>query len=184
MPIFDDFWALLNFFYFPASRLYLALVVVGTTVPKQRLFISANSWWLLALLEMVFFCEGSVVLRHCWELVHQCRKDCYSTMPTFDNFLALLNIFLFSGGNFVLRRCWWLVHQCRKNAFQQCQFSMIFGHCLIFYFPASRLYLALVVVGTTVPKQRLFLSANFDDCWHSWKCFFLAAMLYFGTVEG
>ena len=110
---------------------------------------------------MVFFCGGSVVLRRCWELVDQCRKDCYSTMPTLDNFLALLNIFLFSGGNVVLRRCWWLVHQCRKNAIQQYQFFMILGHCLIFYFPASRLYLALVVVGTTVPKQRLFISANF-----------------------
>ena len=69
---------------------------------------------------------------------------------------------LFSGGNVVLRRCWWWVHQCRKNAIQQCQLLMIFGHCSIFfYFPASRLYLALVVVGTTVPKQRLFISANF-----------------------
>ena len=55
MPIFDDFWALLKFFYFPASWLYLALVVFGTTVPKQKLFISANFWWLVALLKMVFF---------------------------------------------------------------------------------------------------------------------------------
>ena len=134
--------------------------MASTTVRKQRLFISANSWWLFALLKLVFFCGGSVVLRHYWELVHQCRKECHSTMLTFENFSALLNMFLFSDGNVVLRRCLWLVQQCRKNVIQQCQFLMVFGHCL-FFFPSSRLYLALVVVGTTVPKQRLFINANF-----------------------
>ena len=181
---------------------------------------------------MVCFCGGSVVPRHCWELVHQCRKECYSTTPTFEKFLALLIILLILTGNVVLRRFWWLVHQCqknaiqqcqllmasttvrkqrlfisanswsllallkmvcfcggsvvprhcwelvhqcRKNAIQQCQFFMIFGHCLIFYFPASRLYLALVVVGTTVPNQKLFISANF---W--WFPSFFNNLLFFG----
>ena len=135
--------------------------MASTTVRKQRFFISANSWSLLALLKMVYFCGGSVVPRHCWELVHQCRKECYSTMPTFDNFLALLIILLFAGGNVVLRRCWWLVHQCRKNTIQQCQLLMIFVHCFyFFYFPASRLYSALLIAGTTVPKQRFFISVK------------------------
>ena len=40
--------------------LYLALVVVGTTVPKQRLFISATFWWLLAQLKVVFFLAAMV----------------------------------------------------------------------------------------------------------------------------
>ena len=127
------FSALLSFFVFRRQCCTSALLMASTTVPKQRLFISANSWSLWALLKMVFFCGGSVVLRHCWELVHQCRKKCFSTMPTFDSFSALQIILLFSGGNVVLRRSWWLVHQCRKNAIQQCQLLMIFGHCLIFF---------------------------------------------------
>ena len=133
MPRFDAFRPCWAFFVFRRQCCTSALLMASTTVRKQRLFISASSWLLLALLKMVFFCGGSVVLRHCWELVYQCRKDCYSTMPNFDNFSALLNIFWFSGGNFVLRGCWWLLHQCRKNAIQQCQFLMIFGHCLIFF---------------------------------------------------
>ena len=124
---------------------------------------------------MVFFCGGSVVLRHCWELVHHCRKECYSTMPNFDNFLALLIILLFSGGNVVLWRGWWLVHQCRKNAIQQGQLLMLIGTAQFFLFPASKLYLALVVVGTTVPKQKLFISANF---W--WLLAQLKNVLFFG----
>ena len=96
MPIFDDFWALLNFFYFPASRLHLALVVVATTVPKQRLFISANFWLLLALLKILLFFGGNVVLRHCWALVQQRRKECCSKMPTFDDFKHCLTFFCFS----------------------------------------------------------------------------------------
>ena len=58
--------------------------------------------------------------------------------------------------------------QCQENNYSTMPFLMNFGHCLFFYyFPASWLYLALVVVGTTVPKQWLFISANFDDYWHS-----------------
>ena len=127
------FSSLLNFFEFRRQCCTSALLMASTTVRKQRLFISANSWSLLALLKMVFFCGGSVLLGHCWELLHQCRKECYSTIPIFDNFSALLIILLFSGGNVVLRHCWWLVHLCRKNAIQHCQILMIFGHCLMFF---------------------------------------------------
>ena len=95
MPTFDDFWALLIFFYFPASRLYLALVVIGTTVPKQRLFISATFWWLLAQLKVVLFFGGNVVLRHCWGLVQQHRKECCSTVPTFDDFRHCWSFYYF-----------------------------------------------------------------------------------------
>ena len=126
------FSALLSFFVFRRQCCTSAFLMASTTARKQRLFISANSWSLLALLKMVFFCGGSVVLRHCWELVHQCRKECYSTLPTFDNFSALLIILLFSGGNVVLGRCWWLVHQCRKNVIQQCHFWWILGTAYFF----------------------------------------------------
>ena len=69
------------------------LLMASTTVRKQRLFISANSWWKLALLKMLFFCGGSVVLRHCWELVQLAEKN-GSTTTIFAKFLALLiNLF-------------------------------------------------------------------------------------------
>ena len=159
--------------------------MASTTVRKQSLLISANSWSLLALLKMVFFCGGSVVLRHCWELVNQCRKECYSTIPTFDNFSALLIILLFSGGNVVLRRCWWLVHQCRKNAIQQCQLLMIFGHYLIFFiFRRQGFTCHLWWLVLQYRNKGCSLVPIFDYYWHCWKFFcFLAAMLYFGTVE-
>ena len=129
VPIFDAFRHCWAFFVFRWQCCTSTLLMASTTVRKQRLFISANSWWLLAQLKMFFFCGGSVLLRHCWELVHQCRKDCYSTMPTFENLSALLINLIISGVNVVLRRCWCLVHQCQKNAIQQCQLLMIFGHC-------------------------------------------------------
>ena len=132
-PIFDAFRHCWVFFVFGRQCYTSALLMASTTLRKQRLFISANFWWLLAQLKVVLFFGDNGVLRHCWELVHQCWKECYSTMQIFENFLALLKVFLFSDGNVVLRRCWWLVHQCRKNVIQQCQFLMIFGHCLIFF---------------------------------------------------
>ena len=95
MPTFDDFWALLNFFYFPASRLYMALVVVGTTVPNQKLFISANFWWLLAQLEVVLFFGGNGVLRRCWWLVLQCRYKGCSLVPIFDDYWHWWKFFYF-----------------------------------------------------------------------------------------
>ena len=101
---FDDFWALLIFF--PASRLYLALVVVGTRVPKQWLFIIFNFWWLLAQLKVVLFFGGNVVFRHCWALVQQRRKECCSKMPIFDDFKHCLTIFLFFGSSIVLQHSW------------------------------------------------------------------------------
>ena len=160
MPIFDAFRHCWAFFVFRWQCCTSALLMASTTVRKQRLFISANSWCLVALLKIVFFRRqscNSALLR----VLHQCRKDCYSTMPTFNNFSALLIILLFAGGNVVLRRCWWLVHQCRKNAFQQCQLLMIFVHCFyFFYFPESRLYSALLMAGSTVPKQRFFISVK------------------------
>ena len=94
MPIFDDFWALLKFF-FPASRLHLALVVVGTTVPKQRLFISANFWWLLAQLKIVLFFGDNGVLRRCWWLLLQCRYKGCSLVPIFDDYWHCWKFFYF-----------------------------------------------------------------------------------------
>ena len=108
-----------------------ALLMAITTVPIQRLFISANFWWLLALLKILFFwrqCCTSALL----SVSTTAPKRLLFKNAIFWWFQALLIILLFSGGNVVLRRCWWLVHQDRKNVIQQCQIMMIFGHCLIF----------------------------------------------------
>ena len=128
-----------------------ALLSVNTTAP----------WSLLALLKIVFFCGGSVVLRHCWELVHQCRKECYSTMPTFDNFFGTADQFI------IFRQ------QCSTSALlmastsvpKKCYSTMptfddFWALLNFFYFPASRLYSALLMAGTTVPKQRFFISVK------------------------
>ena len=166
MPIFDDFWALLNFFYFPASRLYLALVVVGTLDSKQRLFISANFWWLLAQFKVVLFFGGNVVLRHCWGLVQQRRKECCSTVPTFDDFRHCLTIFFFS--ETVL--CFSTV-EGYNSAKKTCSTVPIFDafrHCWAFFvFRWQCCTSALLMASTSVPKKCYSTMPAFDGQYYS-----------------
>ena len=133
MPIFDDFGALLNIIFSVNFLLrhcwWLVLQCRSKGCSLVPIFDDNRLCW-----KFIFF-GGNVVLRHCWGLVnqrrwgleHQCRKECYSTMPTFDNFSALQIIFLISGGNVVLRRCWWLLHQCRKMLFNNANFWWFSG---------------------------------------------------------
>ena len=172
MPTFDDFWALLNFFYFPASRLYLALVVVGTTVPNQNLFISASFWWLLAQLEVVLIFGGNGVLRRCWWLVLQCRYKGYSLVPIFDE-SGTVEIVFFRHCCTSAQQC--EVQRCRKECYSTMTTFDNFWESTLFFLRRQWFFSALLMASTTVPIQRLFISANF---W--WLLALLKMVFFFG----
>ena len=173
MTTFDNFWALLNFIFFlRRQRFFTALLMASNTVPIQRLFISANFWWFLALLKVLLFFGGNVVFRHCWALVQQRRKESCSKRPTFDDFKHCLFFFVF-------RMQFCASAQLRgtivpKKSVQQCQFLMLFGTVELFLFSGGNVILRrfwwLVL---QCRNKGCSLVPIFDDYWHSWKFFFL-----------
>ena len=95
VPIFDAFRHCLAFFVFRRQCCTSALLMASTTVPKQRLFITANFWCLLAQLKVVLFFGGKGVLGRCWWLVLQCRYNGCSLRPIFDNYWHCWKFFYF-----------------------------------------------------------------------------------------
>ena len=160
MTTFGKFWALLNFIFFlRRQRFFTALLMASNTVPIQRLFISANFWWFLALLKVLLFFGGNVVFRHCWALVQQRRKECCSKRPTFW-FQVLFIFFCFSEA--VL--CFSTIegYNSAKKICSTVPIFDAFRHCWAFFVFGRQCYTsALLMASTTVPKRRLFISANF-----------------------